>query len=125
MISRVAFVFLGVVCAVGFGALVGGFSNADPNEEGARNALNFAIAQHNAATNDMFLRVGKEVIDSKKQIVSGVKYVFTVKMVKTNCRKDAHDECAMPADAQPYQCTFTVWSRPWIQDIRLIGGTNC
>uniref|UniRef100_A0A3Q2Y9J5 Cystatin domain-containing protein n=1 Tax=Hippocampus comes TaxID=109280 RepID=A0A3Q2Y9J5_HIPCM len=88
----VVFIFLGVVCAVGLGRLVGGLTDVDVNEEGVQNALNFAISQHNLKTEDPFLRVKTGVVGVKKQIVSGIKYVITVNMTKTNCMKDAPNE---------------------------------
>ncbi|XP_061645450.1 cystatin C (amyloid angiopathy and cerebral hemorrhage) [Phyllopteryx taeniolatus] len=124
MILKVVFLLLGVVCAVVLGRLVGGLSDADPNSEDVQNALNFAIVQHNSASNDMFLSQKTEVVKVKKQLVSGTRYVITVNMAKTSCRKDGSDEhCDIlqdPVLARPYQCTFTVWSRPWLTDLQLL-----
>uniref|UniRef100_A0A3Q2XXM9 Zgc:163030 n=1 Tax=Hippocampus comes TaxID=109280 RepID=A0A3Q2XXM9_HIPCM len=118
MILKVVFIFLGVVCAVGLGRLVGGLTDVDVNEEGVQNALNFAISQHNLKTEDPFLRVKTGVVGVKKQIVSGIKYVITVNMTKTNCMKDGTPE-------MPYQCTFSVWSRPWLSDMQLLEPRDC
>ncbi|XP_077439100.1 cystatin C (amyloid angiopathy and cerebral hemorrhage) [Vanacampus margaritifer] len=128
MIVRVAaaFLFLGVVGAVGVGRLVGGFSDADPNEDGVQEALNFAVTQHNLGSNDMFLRVHTGVVNVQKQIVTGINYVITVNMAKTNCRKHPPDEqCDTTVVDQPYQCKFTVWSRPWMGSLMMTEPALC
>ncbi|XP_044069194.1 cystatin C (amyloid angiopathy and cerebral hemorrhage) [Siniperca chuatsi] len=121
---KIVFTALAALFAVGFGALAGGFQNVDMNDEGVQNALNFAVVEHNKATNDLYLSQVAEVVTAQRQVVSGMKYVITVRMAKTPCRKDNADNvCAIhqdPLKAQPYQCTFTVWSRPWLNDIRLV-----
>lgn len=121
---KIVFTVLAAVLAVGLGGMVGGFQDMDVNDEGARNALNFAVVQHNRANNDMYLSQVAEVVKVQRQVVAGSKYVITVRMAKTPCRKDSANEvCAIhedPAQAQPYECTFTVWSRPWINDIKLL-----
>ncbi|XP_071337311.1 cystatin C (amyloid angiopathy and cerebral hemorrhage) [Trachinotus anak] len=115
---------LAAVFAVGLGSLVGGARDIDSNEQGAQEALNFAVVEHNKKTNDLFLRKVAEVVKVQRQVVAGSKYIITVKMAKTTCRKGGADEACDfhqdPALAQPYECTFTVWSRPWIDDIRLL-----
>ncbi|XP_077351554.1 cystatin C (amyloid angiopathy and cerebral hemorrhage) [Festucalex cinctus] len=129
MISRVAaaFLFLGVAGVVGTDPLVGGFSDADPHDEGVQNALNFAINQHNQASNDMFLRVKTGIVNVQKQVVSGLNYVITVNMAKTACRKDSPDlaQCDTIAGAQPYQCKFTVWSRVWLRSLEMTHPEEC
>ncbi|XP_075933047.1 cystatin C (amyloid angiopathy and cerebral hemorrhage) [Anarhichas minor] len=128
MLWKIVLPVLAAVFAVESGAsMVGGFRDIDPNEEGARNALNFAVVQHNRGSNDMYLSQVAEVVKAQSQVVAGMKYVITVRMAKTPCRKDgANDVCAIhedPAQAQPYLCTFTVWSRPWLSDITLLKQT--
>ncbi|XP_075333108.1 cystatin-C-like [Odontesthes bonariensis] len=102
--------------------------DADINDEGVKYALNFAVVQHNRRLNDIYLHNVVEVVRAQSQVVAGTNYVITVKLVKTGCRKDAvNEECNLtssPVKAQPYQCTFTVWSRPWLSDIRLLD-TKC
>ncbi|KAM4560422.1 cystatin-like [Odontesthes bonariensis] len=115
---------LAAVFAVVWSGIPGGISDADINDEGVKYALNFAVVQHNRRLNDIYLHNVVEVVRAQSQVVEGIKYVITVKLVKTGCRKDAvKEECNLtssPVNAQPYQCTFTVWSRPWLSDIRLL-----
>ncbi|XP_043993196.1 cystatin-C-like [Gambusia affinis] len=122
MMWKIVFALLSALLAVE-GSLVGGATDIDIHNDDVQNALNFAVGQHNRGNNDMFLRQAAEVIKAQVQVVSGLKYILTVKMVKTNCRKNNFDEVCdvknLPANAPTYQCTFAVWSRPWLNDIRM------
>ncbi|MEQ2200870.1 hypothetical protein XENOCAPTIV_004188 [Xenoophorus captivus] len=115
-------IFISALVAVE-GAMVGGLTDIEINNEGVQNALDFAVAQHNRGTNDVFLSQAAKVVKAQVQVVSGLKYFITVQMEKTSCRKGRANEQCDPLDKpanRPYQCTFIVWSRPWINDIRLI-----
>ncbi|KAM9848165.1 cystatin-like [Aulostomus maculatus] len=106
--------------AVGSMSLVGGFRDVDVNDERVKNALNFALVKHNNASNDMYLRQVSKVVSAQAQVVSGLKYVLTVELSRTTCRKShATEVCDFHEDPRPYTCTFTVWSRPWINDIQV------
>ncbi|XP_070771876.1 cystatin C (amyloid angiopathy and cerebral hemorrhage) [Enoplosus armatus] len=125
MMLKIVFTVLAAVVAVGLGGMVGGYNDIDMNDEGARNALDFAVVRHNSGNNDIYLSQVAEVVKVQRQVVAGAKYSITVRMAKTPCRKDrAIELCAThqqdPEKAQPYTCTFTVWSRPWLNDIRLL-----
>ncbi|XP_022599426.1 cystatin-C-like [Seriola dumerili] len=121
---KLVFPVLAAVFAVGLGSFVGGPQDIDMNETGAQEALNFAVVHHNNRTNDLYLSQVAEVVKVQRQVVAGIKYIITVKMGKTPCRKDSANElCAIHQDqalARPYQCTFTVWSRPWMKEIRMV-----
>uniref|UniRef100_A0A8C7ZAK7 Cystatin domain-containing protein n=1 Tax=Oryzias sinensis TaxID=183150 RepID=A0A8C7ZAK7_9TELE len=121
---KVVFLFLAATFAVGTGVLVGGVSDGDINDEGAKKALNFAVEHHNRGLNDMYRRQVAEVVKVQKQVVAGIKYIITVKMARTFCRKNgAGEECIIPVDqakAQPYQCKFSVWSRPWLNEMTVL-----
>ncbi|KAM7408983.1 hypothetical protein PAMA_002614 [Pampus argenteus] len=125
MMWKVLFSALAAVVTVASAseALLGGPRDVDVNDEGLRNALNFAVVQHNRGTNDAYLSQPAEVVKAQIQVVAGLKYVITVKMAKTSCRKGSDEVCSVhqdPAKARSYQCTFTVWSRPWLGDITLL-----
>uniref|UniRef100_A0AAY5JVL9 Cystatin C (amyloid angiopathy and cerebral hemorrhage) n=1 Tax=Esox lucius TaxID=8010 RepID=A0AAY5JVL9_ESOLU len=57
-------------------------------------------------------------------VVAGIKYIFTVNMGRTPCKKSgAETNCSVhedPGMAATYRCTFEVWSRPWMSDIQLL-----
>ncbi|XP_035984571.1 cystatin-C [Fundulus heteroclitus] len=124
MTWKIVFALLSALLAVEADMMVGGFRDIDVNNEGVQNALNFAVVQHNRKSNDVYLRQVAQVVKAQVQVVAGLKYVLTVNLEKTSCRKDrANEQCdaqRKSADAQPYQCKFTVWDRPWMNDIRVI-----
>ncbi|XP_036430960.1 cystatin-like [Colossoma macropomum] len=97
---------------------------ADP---GVQDALQFAVAQHNRASNDMFVSKVSRVISVQKQVVSGMKYIFTVEMARTSCRKDGVEEdCPVhsdPALASSHECKLAVWSQPWTKTIKVVENT--
>ncbi len=64
-----------VILAVASAGLVGAPMDADMNDEGVQNALQFAVAHYNRQSNDAFVRQVSEVIDVKKQ-VSTLNVVF-------------------------------------------------
>nr|UPI48701.1 cystatin C [Oplegnathus fasciatus] len=124
MMWKIVLPLLAAGFAVGSCAMmVGGYRDADVNDEGVQNALNFAVVEHNRRSNDMFLSQVQEVVKVQKQVVAGINYSITLRMAKTPCRKgSANEVCAIHQDpelAQPYECTFTVWSRPWTSEIKL------
>lgn len=68
---KVVFLVLAAVFAVGSGAqMVGGFSTIDTNDEGAQNALNYAVVEHNKGSNDMYLSQVEDVVEVRRQVSS-------------------------------------------------------
>ncbi|XP_039478027.1 MAD2L1-binding protein-like [Oreochromis aureus] len=85
---KVALTVLAAVLAVGYGAMVGGFRDADINDEGVQNALHFAVVQHNRGSNDLYLSQVAEVI--KVQSQGGFKHI----KVTASIQGDAEDRDA-------------------------------
>ncbi|KAL6101655.1 cst6 [Pungitius sinensis] len=120
---KLVFVIVAAAACVGSAVLVGGFQDISVDDEGARDALNFAVARHNRGSNDMYVSQVTKVTSVQRQLVAGFKYIITVDMAKSQCRKDQeNDECALQegSGARPYQCKFTVWTRSWLNDIQLL-----
>ncbi|XP_067242674.1 cystatin-like [Chanodichthys erythropterus] len=119
--------FLAVILAVASAGMVGGPVDADMSEEGAQSALQFAMAQYNRQSNDAFVTQVAEVIKVQKQVVSGLKYIFTVKVGRTSCRKDGVETlCAIhddPSVARVTECKIEVWSQPWLKSIKVLKNT--
>lgn len=65
---KLVFLVLSAVLAVGLGGLVGGPRDIDINDARAREALNFAVVQHNRGTNDMYLSQVEEVVRVQSQV---------------------------------------------------------
>nr|XP_015799650.2 cystatin-C [Nothobranchius furzeri] len=118
----------------------GGLFDIKANDTDVQEVLSFFTIQHNNGTNDTYLHQVREVVRVQAQVVAGLKYYFTVNMARSTCRKDdaeedsskkddvnkddaKKEECVIqtePALAHSYQCTFTVWSRRWLNDTRLL-----
>lgn len=64
---KVAFLVFAAVSAVS-SSMVGGIQDGDPNDEGVRNALNFAVVQHNRASNDIYLSQVAQVVKVQTQV---------------------------------------------------------
>ncbi|XP_043993200.1 cystatin-like [Gambusia affinis] len=118
--------FFAALLAFGFCQMIAGglqkIENAE-NDEGFQRALQFAVVQHNNGTNDTVLYQVLKVVSAERQVVAGTSYTMTVILGRTNCEKEAPaNNCTVhkePGFAQPYQCKFRVWSRPWLNDTQL------
>lgn len=71
MFLKVVVPFFSVCLALSTAGLVGAPMDADMNEQGAQNALRFAVAQLNRASNDMYVSDVSRVISVKKQVGAG------------------------------------------------------
>uniref|UniRef100_A0A8C4YAB1 Cystatin C n=1 Tax=Gopherus evgoodei TaxID=1825980 RepID=A0A8C4YAB1_9SAUR len=69
--------------------LLGGLMDAEENDEGVQRALRFAMSEYNKASNDKYRSRVAEVLQARKQIVSGVKYYLNVKVGRTTCTKSS------------------------------------
>lgn len=65
---KAIFLVFTAVSAVSSGMIAGGFQDVDPNSEDAREALNFAVVQHNRVSNDMYLRQVSKVVKAQRQV---------------------------------------------------------
>lgn len=52
---KAIFLAFAAVSAVLSGLMPGGLSDVDPNDEGAKSALDFAVVQYNRLSNDLYL----------------------------------------------------------------------
>ncbi|KAM9412326.1 cystatin-like isoform 1-T1 [Salvelinus alpinus] len=102
--------------------ITGGVVDADMNDPATRDALQFAVAEYNKGTNDPYVWQVAKVVKAQKQVVAGIKYIFTVLMARSLCRKGGVEkDCAVHhGPAETYQCIFEVWSRPWLGASQLI-----
>ncbi|KAM9365190.1 cystatin-like [Pholidichthys leucotaenia] len=121
---KAALPIFAALLAVGFSTgeemLMGGRRNMDVNSERAQSMVNFAIAEHNRRSNDLFFKRVVEVVKVESQVVSGIMYHITAKMGKTTCAKNhVHELCGFSPNEEPFLCTFEVWSRPWMNELTL------
>uniref|UniRef100_A0A3P8ZZA5 Cystatin domain-containing protein n=2 Tax=Esox lucius TaxID=8010 RepID=A0A3P8ZZA5_ESOLU len=94
--------------------------DANMHDHDVQEALRYAVFEHNKETNDNY-RLLVKVVKAQKQVVSGTLYIFTVKMVKAGCNiGDQNTICRILGSsviAEPYLCTFDVWTQPWLNKI--------
>ncbi|KAB5582073.1 hypothetical protein PHYPO_G00182960 [Pangasianodon hypophthalmus] len=127
MFVKVVAPLLAVFLAVASADLVGAPVDADINRPEVQDALRFAVAQYNAESDCIYTSQVVKVIKTQTQVVAGLKYIFTVEMAKTSCKKaEVENTCAVssdPAIAQPHECKLAVWSQPWKNSLKLIENT--
>ncbi|XP_060780618.1 cystatin-like [Neoarius graeffei] len=127
MFVKVAVSLLAVFLAVASDMLVGAPVDADINSPEVQDALRFAVTQYNAQSNSVYTSQVVKVIKAQVQVVAGLKYIFTVEMARTSCKKaEPENTCAINPDpeiAQPHECTLAVWSQPWLHSMTLIENT--
>lgn len=114
-----------VILAVASAGMVGAPMGIDMTDQGAQEALNYAMVQYNRASNDAFVRGVSEVFEVQRQVVAGLKYIFTVKLARTSCRKGGVEiDCVADAANQdvPY-CKIVVWSQSWKNSIKVMENT--
>lgn len=109
----------------GHETMVGGSKDVNiEDDDRAQKALKAAVEEHNKRRNCMYLTKVQEVKKAEVQVVEGLLYKITVVMARTPCRKDGNPEmCPFFEDqskAKPYECTFHVWSRPWLENHTLV-----
>uniref|UniRef100_A0A3P9IJA1 Cystatin-C-like n=1 Tax=Oryzias latipes TaxID=8090 RepID=A0A3P9IJA1_ORYLA len=106
---KFAFPFFAALLTVGSAQVPGGPTDINANDPEVQAALKFAMKEYNKGSSDQYLYVVVDVIKVQGQVVEGYKYFLTVKIAKTLCRKNSNT----------YECTFVVWSRPWLNDMQL------
>ncbi|XP_066535144.1 cystatin-like [Hoplias malabaricus] len=127
MLVKLMFALLALFLAAEGSSLVGAPISADMNETEVQDALQFAVVQHNRASNDMWTSQVTKVIRVQKQVVAGLKYIFTVEMARTSCKKGGVlEKCEVHSDpsiAKPHECRLAVWSRPWLGKTEVVENT--
>ncbi|XP_028610041.1 cystatin-S-like [Grammomys surdaster] len=110
------------------GNIPGGIQDSSMEEDGAKEALEFAVSQYNEKNSDMYLSQVVEVKSVKTQVVAGQIYYFEVILGKTTCLKTEADSTHCPLNEQPDQqesefCSFEVLSVPWENYMDLINSS--
>ncbi|XP_036606191.1 cystatin-C [Trichosurus vulpecula] len=105
--------------------LIGGLTEANENEEGVQQALNFAIKEFNRASNDKYGSRVFRVLRVRKQLVAGVKYYIDAEVRRTTCTKSVADLASCPYHEDPALkkhsvCVFEVYTIPWLGKTTLL-----
>ncbi|XP_056327115.1 cystatin-like [Danio aesculapii] len=122
MFLKAIVALLVVNLAVSSAGLVGGPVDAKMDKE-SKKALKFAMTQYNKLNGDVFLCAVSKIIKLQKQVVAGIKYIFTVNVARTTCRKGRDEKsCPIqknPALARVKQCRIAVWIKSWEKFIKV------
>lgn len=57
-----------VITVESVSTMTGGVEDANPTEAGAKDALEFAVVEHNKKTNDLYVRQVAKVIKAQRQV---------------------------------------------------------
>ena len=106
-------------------SFVGGTSDADVNEEGVQQALNFALSEYNKASNDAYHSRAMRVVRARKQVVAGMNYFLEVEIGRTRCTKSQPNLDSCPFHDQPHLmrktlCSFQIYTVPWLGKTTLV-----
>ncbi|XP_045632736.1 cystatin-C-like [Ursus americanus] len=106
-------------------SLVGGELDADVNEEGVQQALNFALSEYNKASNDAYHSRAIRVVSARKQVVAGMNYFLEVEIGRTTCTKSQPNLDSCPFHDQPHLmrktlCSFQIHTVPWLGETSLV-----
>ncbi|XP_061462427.1 cystatin-POGU1-like [Rhineura floridana] len=110
--------------------VAGGLQERPVSDPDVQKAATFALTAYNQASNSLFYYRQLRLVKAESQVVAGIKYYLTMEVVNTLCEKKAGStlkevdiqNCAVPlaGEQQKQICIFQVWSRPWLNDIRLV-----
>ncbi|KAJ8418333.1 hypothetical protein AAFF_G00140420 [Aldrovandia affinis] len=104
------------------GADPGSICNIDKNDTGVQKAVLSATYMFNNQSNDIFLFKTLAIVDAKRQIVKGIKYILELEILRTVCRKTTDNPDLSNCHFQPkgklyqiFHCHFEVWAIPWLK----------
>lgn len=76
MYTKMIVPVLAVILAVASAGLVGGPMDIDMTDQGAQEALQYAVVQYNRGSNDAYVRQVSNVISVKRQVSASFVYLF-------------------------------------------------
>ncbi|XP_031229551.1 cystatin-S-like [Mastomys coucha] len=120
---------LNLICDPVLGHILGGIEKSSMEEDGAPEALDFAVSQYNKENSDMYLSRVVQVKSVHKQVVAGEKFLFDVILGKTTCLKTQADLTNCPLNEEADQkesefCSFEVYYIPW-EDYMALMSSSC
>ncbi|XP_059115629.1 cystatin-S-like [Peromyscus eremicus] len=109
--------------------LLGGIEESSMQEEGAPEALDYAVNKYNENNNDLHLSRVVKVERVQKQVVAGTNFLFDVILGQTTCMKPQADLTNCPLNDQADQqerefCSFEVYVMTWENQMSLTA-SNC
>ncbi|XP_054266042.1 uncharacterized protein LOC128988613 isoform X1 [Macrosteles quadrilineatus] len=107
--------------------VMGGKTRQDPNSVKIKEMSDFALAEIDSSSNSLNKQKIHRVVEAYSQVVAGVKYLLTLELVETNCRKGSAQEtstCSPLNDRVLQLCDIVVWDKPW-ENFRKVTKVNC
>lgn len=97
--------------------MVGAPSEVSVNDPEILNLVEATLTQLDAEStlNEKFKTT--EIVSATRQLVAGVLYNITVKIVPSDCPKTdpkAREQCGVAKEHEPQLCDIRIWSRPWL-----------
>ncbi|XP_039594444.1 cystatin-8-like [Polypterus senegalus] len=83
-------------------------------------AAEFAVQEYNNESEDDYVVLRKETVETKIQMAAGLMYHFKIRIKRTWCRKGEtiNSVCAFSYDTKI--CNFVVWAKVWLEGMHLL-----
>ncbi|XP_041355107.1 multicystatin-like [Gigantopelta aegis] len=97
-------------------SVIGGLEAVHINDVGLQKSIEFAVHTLNAKSNSLHMSVPMAISNIKQQIVAGVKYEFTMKLVESTCNKEVAislTSCPQLANGLTQTCDVQVLFQAW------------
>nr|XP_032818932.1 cystatin-C-like [Petromyzon marinus] len=113
-----------VVSVVRGERMVGGFQKLNRNNAEVQEIVAQAMQKLNDESDSPNWQKADRVVRAKSQIVSGVRYLITVKLRETYCPKSqSPDNCSTYNSVNAGKslvCELDIWSQPWMDFLRVL-----
>jgi len=105
-------------------AVFGGETVVDPTDASIQEVALFAVSDIDAKSNSGDYKFGLgEIIEARKQVVSGLLYNIKMSLGLSSCQKSSEDNKCFSSDPHMI-CTVKVWDQPWLNK-RTVESSNC
>ncbi|XP_039593956.1 cystatin-like [Polypterus senegalus] len=97
----------------------GGLESVPVNGTDVVNAAEYAVQEFNFQNND-YIVLQKEIVNAKRQVVSGLMYYLDVAIQCTYCKKGEPINSVCTSCNGQKVCLFQVWEQAWLDLIQLV-----
>ncbi|XP_078462457.1 cystatin-POGU1-like [Lampetra planeri] len=112
------------VVAVRGERMTGGFQKLSRNNAEVQEIVAQAMQKLNDESDSPTWQKADRVVRAKSQVVSGIRYLITVKLRETNCPKSqSPDDCSTYNSVNAGKsmvCELDIWSQPWMDFLRVL-----
>uniref|UniRef100_A0A8C5YWA5 Cystatin-C-like n=1 Tax=Marmota marmota marmota TaxID=9994 RepID=A0A8C5YWA5_MARMA len=101
--------------------MLGGLEEADMQEEGVHQAIDYAISVYNQENNDPYYSRVQSSAAYGLRVVTGTNYYLDLEIGRTTCTKSQSDlaECPFIEHLHETYCSFQVYIVPWLHTISM------